>query len=256
MREFGAITGHIDFAQLALYLFWLFFLGLVLYLLRENNRDGFPLVAESGDRDPLPGLLVPGPKTFLLHDGTTVVTPRPVKDEPPLAAVPASPMPGSPLIPTGDPLRDMIGGASYASRADHPDLTYDDQSPKIVPLRVATDFFLAPEDPNPIGLPMLGGDRVEAGKVVDMWVDKSEVILRFYEVEVEGGKRVLIPSTMVTVNLARTECRASSLMGHQIPLIPTTKHPDQVTLLEEDQISAFVGGGSLYATPERSASFI
>lgn len=37
------ITSYIDFAQLSLYAFWLFFAGLVLYLRREDKREGYPL---------------------------------------------------------------------------------------------------------------------------------------------------------------------------------------------------------------------
>lgn len=34
-------AGSIDVAQLAIWLFWLFFLGLVLYLRREDKREGY-----------------------------------------------------------------------------------------------------------------------------------------------------------------------------------------------------------------------
>ena len=35
----GAITGYIDVAQLVLYVFWIFFIGLVIYLRREDKRE-------------------------------------------------------------------------------------------------------------------------------------------------------------------------------------------------------------------------
>ena len=35
----GAITHYIDVAQLTLYVFWIFFAGLVYYLHRENKRE-------------------------------------------------------------------------------------------------------------------------------------------------------------------------------------------------------------------------
>lgn len=255
-EEFGAITRHIDVAQLTLYAFWLFFLGLVLYLLRENNRDGFPLVSETKGPAPMPGLLVPGPKEYLLHDGTKVMIPRPASAEPPFAARPSQGTPGSPFIPTGNPLVDQVGPASYATREDHPDLTWDDRSPKIVPLRAANSYFLAQEDPDPRGMNMLGLDDQVAGKVVDVWVDKSEYILRFYEVELPSGKRVLIPSAMVTIDFGRTRCKTVALKAEQFADIPTTKHPEQITLLEEDRISTYVGGGYFYATPDRNESFV
>ena len=40
--------GNVDLAQISLYLFWLFFAGLVIYLQRENMREGYPLEAEHG----------------------------------------------------------------------------------------------------------------------------------------------------------------------------------------------------------------
>ena len=41
--------GNVDLAQISLYLFWLFFAGLVIYLQRENMREGYPLQNEDGD---------------------------------------------------------------------------------------------------------------------------------------------------------------------------------------------------------------
>ena len=71
----GAITGYIDVAQLALYAFWIFFFGLVIYLQREGQREGYPLEAEhpGGPKGEL--FPSPEPKSFLLHDGRTVTVP-------------------------------------------------------------------------------------------------------------------------------------------------------------------------------------
>ena len=80
----GAITGYIDVAQLALYGFWLFFAGLIWYLHRENKREGYPLVSpERSGRVVIEGFPgVPSPKTFHMHDGTTVSVPRPDGPQP------------------------------------------------------------------------------------------------------------------------------------------------------------------------------
>ena len=40
------ITSYIDFAQLSLYAFWLFFAGLIWYLRREDKREGYPLESD------------------------------------------------------------------------------------------------------------------------------------------------------------------------------------------------------------------
>ena len=45
----GAITEYMDLAQLALYVFWIFFFSLVIYLHREGKREGWPLQMSSGD---------------------------------------------------------------------------------------------------------------------------------------------------------------------------------------------------------------
>lgn len=37
------VTQYIDFAQIALYAFWIFFAGLIYYLRREDKREGYPL---------------------------------------------------------------------------------------------------------------------------------------------------------------------------------------------------------------------
>jgi photosynthetic reaction center H subunit len=55
-------ANSIDVAQLAIWMFWFFFLGLVLYLRREDKREGYAL-----DRDNPGGIAhgfpaPPGPK--------------------------------------------------------------------------------------------------------------------------------------------------------------------------------------------------
>lgn len=39
-------SGYIDFATIAIYLFWFFFAGLILYLRREDKREGYPLESD------------------------------------------------------------------------------------------------------------------------------------------------------------------------------------------------------------------
>jgi photosynthetic reaction center H subunit len=43
-----------------------------------------------------------------------------------------------------------------------------------------------------------------------------------------------------------------SIYAAQFANVPVTQSADQVTLLEEDKISAYYGGGTLYADPMRS----
>ena len=74
----GAITTSIDVAQLVLYAFWIFFFGLIVYLVRENHREGYPMDTDAGVATGWP---IPPPKTFKLHDGSEVHAPRPLADE-------------------------------------------------------------------------------------------------------------------------------------------------------------------------------
>ena len=46
----GAITGYIDVAQIALYVFWGFFAALIYYLHQEDKREGYPLESDRSDR--------------------------------------------------------------------------------------------------------------------------------------------------------------------------------------------------------------
>jgi photosynthetic reaction center H subunit len=261
----GALTGYIDVAQIVLYVFWAFFAALIFYLHRENKREGYPLENERSKHVKVQGFPpIPAPKTFLLRDGSTFQAPSYHKPEPAYSARPAAQWLGAPIEPVGDPMKAGVGPGAYAMRADVPDLTLDGQ-PKIVPLRNDPDHGVAHGDPDPRGAPVVGDDGKVAGTVVDLWVDRSEAVFRYLEVELPGGKRVLLPMNFTRINAPgslsdflfgrmkdRTvKVRVRSLLAHQFADVPTTKHPDLVTLLEEEKIMAYYGAGTLYATPQR-----
>ncbi len=251
----GAITGYIDVAQVTLYVFWGFFALLVLYLRREDKREGYPLKSDRSGRVTVQGFPpVPQPKVFVLPHGGTTQSPR-VETERAINARPAENWPGAPLVPTGNPMLDGIGPASYANRADTPDVTFEDHLPRIVPLRADERFFLATEDPDPRGMTVYGADRRPAGVVTDAWVDRSETILRYVEVSVEtasGTRSVLLPVTMLKIDSARRRINVRSITAAQFADVPGLRDPEQVTLLEEDRILGYYGGGTLYATPART----
>ncbi len=253
----GGIIGHIDVAEVTLYLFWLFFAILILHLRREDRREGYPLIREPYDTPENPGYLtMPLPKTFRLYHGGTVVAPRDEWDSRPLKAVPAENQPGAPFIPTGNPLLDAIGPGAYAERSNTPDLTAHGL-PKIVPLRVANDFKIASSDTDPRGFAVIGADGVFAGMIRDVWVDRSEQLIRFYEVEVEGsGARVLLPYGFAKVDDDKQAIKVESLFGGQFASVPQLANPDQITLLEEEKVTAFYGAGILYADPERQEPYL
>ena len=252
----GAITGYFDVAQVVLYAFWIFFAGLLIYLRREDKREGYPLESDrSGGRIRVQGFpAMPSPKTFKMSDGRTIQAPRAEHDARPIMAKPTSGHLGSPLQPTGNPMLDAVGPAAYAERANHPDRTFDG-SAAIVPMRAAPGFTVASEDPDPRGWSVVGCDGQSGGTVSDLWVDRAEPQIRYFEVQT-GARRVLLPMTFSKIDASKKRINVNSILGSQFATVPGTSSPDQVTLREEDQITAYYAGGTLYATPARSEPFI
>jgi photosynthetic reaction center H subunit len=253
----GAIAFPFDVAQVAIWLFWFFFAGLIYYLHREDKREGYPLE----DKDASPRSLVegfpamPAPKTYLLAHGGTVSVPKEwTPGRPKLNAREISPQDGDPIIPLGNPLLAGVGPGAWADRADVPDLTYEGH-PKIVPLRVDPHFGVVGRDPDPRGKKVLGADGEVGGTVVDLWVDRSEYIFRYVELEATNGRRVLVPMTFCKVARDGT-VRVQAILGAQFADVPGLRHAEQITLLEEDKVCAYYGAGTLFATPERAEPFM
>jgi photosynthetic reaction center H subunit len=248
--QVGAITGYVDLAQIILYMFWIFFAGIIFYLVRENHREGYPMESEGPGSAPVNGWPIPSPKTFKLASGAEVTVPDLKRGEPPQNNKRDGQSFGNPYIPTGNPMTDGVGPAAYAMRSDKPDLDLHGQ-PVIRPLRVLKGFDVSKNDTDPRGLPVLGGDGKVAGKVVDMWVDTCEMLFRYIEVETTGGgRKVLLPVPFARIK--RDGVTVDSIYAAQFAQVPGTKSADQVTLLEEDKISGYYGGGTLYADPSRS----
>ena len=42
----AALTQYVDVAQVVLYAFWVFLAGIIIYLHREDKREGYPLESE------------------------------------------------------------------------------------------------------------------------------------------------------------------------------------------------------------------
>jgi photosynthetic reaction center H subunit len=259
--ETGAITSYIDVAQLVLYAFWIFFAGLIYYLHQEDKREGYPLLTTDrrSTRVQVQGFPpIPAPKMFETLHGHTYMAPPGNMDDRPIRATPVGKWPGAPLEPDGDPMLDGVGPAAWTMRADEVDLTLDGRV-KIVPLRADPEFFIETRDPDPRGMPVVAADGKVAGTVVDAWVDRSEMLLRYYEVEVAatgGPKRVLLPVNFSKVSAWRRRLKVVSITAAQFQNVPQTARADQVTLREEDRIMGYYGGGHLYAFPSRSEPLI
>lgn len=246
---------EVDFALVSLFLFFGFFISLILYLRREDRREGYPLEEDGSGRVRTAGgfLFTAAPKTFRLAFGRgTLTVPNRERDRRPIAARRTSVTPGSPMRPTGNPMIDGVGPAAYAERANVADRTFHGDL-KIQPMRRATEFAIAKGDADPRGMTVIGADGDSAGKVIDAWIDRSESMIRYLEVALEsGGPIVLLPMTMALVDKKRRQVHVDAITARQFADVPKLAHPDQITLYEEERVTAYYGGGFLYAMPSRS----
>jgi photosynthetic reaction center H subunit len=240
--------GNFDLASLAIWMFWGFFALLIFYLQVENMREGYPLETDDGEIAPNQGPFpVPSPKTFKMPHGRDDITvPTLEKEGRTLALERTAESEGFPFMPTGDPMLDGVGPASWAPRRDLPELDGHGH-PKIVPME-NTEGFHVSAGRDPRGLPVLSGDRQVVGTVSDMWIDEAEQMVRYLAMELDaghGGGSRLIPINMVRIK--SDHCRVRSLYAENFKNVPVTKSPNQVTMLEEEKIMAYYGGGTMYA---------
>ena len=259
--------GTFDLTALVLTVFVLFFFGLIVYLRREDRREGYPIEDDlTGRAEPAQGFLfVAQPKTFRLpHGGGTVSKPDGVGDGLELAATRRSRVSGTPLQPVGEPMLAGVGPGAFANRARTPDLT-DHGELKISPLRQSTDFWIDRRDRDPRGMTVLGADGRPAGVVADVWIDRGEIMIRYLEVELATaglavvgslGRRVLVPMTMAVISRSSRTVKVDAILASQFAAVPTLAHPDRVTRDEEERVCAYYGGGYLYATAARSEPLI
>jgi photosynthetic reaction center H subunit len=256
------VVGTIDVAEIAILLFFLFFVALVFYLNRESRREGYPLEDE-GTGKLHPGSLFDGDKkSFQLPHGRGNYVPEDgARDDINVPAVQAFSAAGAPFVPTGNPMKDGVGPAAWANRSKYPDLTFDGR-PRIVPIAQSHELIVSPNDPQLIGWPVVAADGVTAGKVSDIWVDQAEHIIRYLEVETTSGKKVLAPMTVAAVQTKGIfddkpeQVEIDAITAAQFDDVPALETAGIITRYEEDRVQAYFGGGYLYATPERSEAWI
>jgi len=255
------IVGTLDVAELAFWLFFFFFIGLVLYLNRESRREGYPLEDEWTGRLEPSGLLTAEKKIFKLPHGRGTYVPEEAPRDPvDIPATRSFGAGGAPYVPTGNAMKDGLGPAAWAKRQPYPDLTFDGR-PRIVPMADSHDLVLAPNDPNIMGWPVYDAKKERVGVISDIWVDQSEHIIRYLEVETDAGAKVLAPMFVAAVQTkgllagilpANPELvQIDAITAEQFADVPRLANPRQITREEEDRIMGYFGGGYMYATPER-----
>ena len=243
--------GDFDLASLAIWGFWLFFAALIFYLQTENMREGYPLEMEDGSESPNQGPFpLPKEKTFKLVDGKEVTVPSTENEaahrRDSLALEKVATPEGYPQVPTGDPMVDGVGPASWTPRADEPERNAHGDA-KIVPMGENDAFFIsAGRDPR--GMPVLSKDDQVVAHVSDMWIDEAEQEIRYLELELEAehgsGKR-LVPMPLVRVQPRWV--MVSSLHSSRFDGVPKTRSSNEITKLEEEKVSGWYAGGTLYS---------
>lgn len=251
------LTHGLDVAMLVFYAFVLFFIGLVIYLRREDRREGYPLEDEFTGRLESQGgpFLTALPKVFHLPFGRGTVT-APTKGREPvdIAARRTDRFAGAPYAPTGNPLVDGVGPASYAERAKLPDIDMEGH-PRIVPLANAAGFQLNRRDPDPRGKPVLGCDGRIAGTVGEVWIDQADRLIRYLAVDLDGGLgQVLVPMGMA--NVRRDRVIVDAVTAAQFADAPRTPAGGTITFYEEERTLGYFGGGYLYATRDRQEPYL
>ena len=265
--------GTFDITALVLTLFTAFFFALVIYLRREDRREGYPIEDDvTGRLEPMSGVFFTAkPKTFHLpHSHGEVHKPNATREPSELKAARRSNVSGTPLQPVGDPMLAGVGPGAFAQRGRFPDLTAHGDI-KLAPLSACDGFVVDRADPDPRGMTVLGADRAAAGVVTDVWIDRSEILIRYLEVELSAavapaagltvvgeaaGRRVLLPMTMASVGRSSRTVKVDAILASQFADVPLIATPGQVTRDEEERIAAYYGGGYLYATAARSEPLI
>ena len=249
----GAITQYIDVAQAAWWLFFLAFIGIVLLLRREDQREGYP--KDNLGLPPLAGPMpLPPSRPMLRMDGSRTAQPH-HDPAPPLRARPQFRFKGGPLVPEGNPLTAAVGPGTYTMRRDKP-FRMLDGDPQVQPLRAAKDWQVMPGETDLRGMRVLDIRFLPVGRVEELWVDRGVKILRYLEVSLdesqglgEGGGtgRVLVPIHHCDVDERERDIRVTALHGGQFNDVPRPQAPDSITAREEDMVNAYYAGGRFHS---------
>ncbi len=243
-------AGNIDVALIAFYAFVAFFAGLVIYLNRESRREGYPLEDDLNGRLAPPALLYDDrTKFFRMPFGRGFYSTKDHGRDPIDLPVRRERFPGSPAFPTGNPLVDGVGPAAWAERRKVPDLDMEGH-PRIVPLSTTGELWIDKRDPDLRGMKVIAADGLVAGTISDVWVDRSERMIRYLSVDT-GTRIALAPMFMASVSKGRRVVSIDAINAAQFADVPAIEGPATITFYEEERVQAYFGGGYLYANADR-----
>lgn len=242
---FRNLTQHIDLAQIAFWVFFLLFLGMVWFLRRNDKREGYPMYASPFTRQRLLGFpLPPPPHTYVLNEGGRTDTPHLYQQAGPRAE-PFRRFDGTPYTPVGNPLTACLGPGAWVMRRDEPMMT-EKHEPVLKPLRELDDWTIAAGETDPRGMTVFDWRWRGVGRVHDIWVDRAIRIIRLLEIDLDGGGRVLTPIYHTNINEKRREVRVTALQAHQFPGIPMPAQDNLITAREDERLNAYFAAGRFY----------
>ena len=260
--DMPGLTAFIDLPDLAFWAFVLFFLLLVLWIRREDKREGYPMQASPFDRTELSGFPDPPgePRTYMLNEGGETVAPH-FYAQPELRARPLYPFDGTPLMPAGHPLDSPLGPGAWVMRRDEPMLTEKGEL-MLQPLRLLDDWHVERGEADPRGMPVFDWRWKPVGVVRDLWVDRSIKILRLLEVELDAGVvpagyglgRILVPIYHTDIAERAREVHITALEAHQLAGIPMPASLDRITAREDERLNAYFAAGRFYRDSNATAA--
>lgn len=248
------MVGRLDVAELAFYAFALFFFALVLYLRREDRREGYPIEdAVTGRVDSAWGPLTTSPiKRFKLpFNRGYATTPTIGREAVKIAARRIARFGGAPYQPTGNPLLDGVGPAAWVERSRLPDLDMEGHL-RIIPMSHEPTFSIARGDRDPRGSTVIAADGAAVGKVAELWVDRSDRLIRYAEVALNSGRTAYVPVGMASFRPKRGVMIVDAINAAQFEEAPQIETPGSMSRYEEERMMAYFGGGYLYGLPGRT----
>ena len=94
-----------------------------------------------------------------------------------------------------------------------------------------------------------GRSKPAEGKVHDLWFNRAEFFLRYFEVSIDGAEgRRLIPSFFAEALPRDSAVRATTLIARDLRRAPIRADDSCITMREEDRLNGFFAGGLRFST--------
>lgn len=106
-------------------------------------------------------------------------------------------------------------------------------------LRTDAAYHIEHRDPDPRGMKVLGADGGVGGTIADVWLDRSEALIRYLELKVDGTEgedgtatTVLLPINFTKIDGSRRIVKVHAILSTQFKDVPKLKTSTAVTRRE------------------------